>query len=191
MTVELNASPRVPRILTINGGSSSIKFAIYQEGEPLKRALYGQVDRIGLTGTNLTYNDPTKINRIPLIFRPDRKSAVSSFWIGLKGKMDFRSLEGMGHRVVHGMHHTAPELVSQPLLEELHRISPYDPDHLPSEIELIESFAERHPELTQIACFDTAFHNGMPRIAKMLPIPRRYEAKGYSAMAFTAYLTNI
>ena len=52
--------PANPRILTINGGSSSIKFALYQVGEPLKRGLYGKVDRIGLSGTNLTFHDPTK-----------------------------------------------------------------------------------------------------------------------------------
>ena len=52
--------PANPRILTINGGSSSIKFALYQVGEPLKRGLYGKVDRIGLSGTNLTFNDPAR-----------------------------------------------------------------------------------------------------------------------------------
>ncbi len=52
-----------PMILTINGGSSSIKFALYQVGEPLKRGLHGKVDRIGLSGTNLTFNDPTKKSR--------------------------------------------------------------------------------------------------------------------------------
>ena len=52
--------PANPRILTINGGSSSIKFALYQAGEPLKRGLYGTVDRIGLSGTNLTFHDPAK-----------------------------------------------------------------------------------------------------------------------------------
>ena len=52
--------PTNPRILTINGGSSSIKFALYQVGKPLERGLHGKVDRIGLSGTNLTFNDPTK-----------------------------------------------------------------------------------------------------------------------------------
>ncbi len=185
MTVKLNASPPVPRILTINGGSSSIKFAVYQEGEPLKRALYGQVDRIGLSGTNLTYNDPIQNQQNSLnLMGSDSRSAVTQLLDWLEKQNGFPSLQGIGHRVVHGMHHTAPEVVSQQLLDELHRISPYDPDHLPFEIELIESFRERHPELTQIACFDTAFHNCMPRIAKMLPIPRRYEAKGVQRYGF-------
>jgi acetate kinase len=82
------------------------------------------------------------------------------------------------------MQHTAPELVTGELLEELHRISPYDPDHLPREIELIEAFRQRHPRLPQVACFDTAFHRTMPRVAKLLPIPRRYDAKGVQRYGF-------
>ena len=82
------------------------------------------------------------------------------------------------------MKHTEPELVTQELLDELHRISPYDPDHLPREIELIETFRQRHPKLPQVACFDTAFHRTMPRVAKLLPIPRRFDAKGVQRYGF-------
>ena len=96
----------------------------------------------------------------------------------------FESVRAVGHRVVHGMQHTAPELVTQELLDDLHRISPCDPDHLPSEIELIETFRQRHPKLPQVACFDTAFHRTMPRVAKLLPIPRRYDAKGVQRYGF-------
>jgi acetate kinase len=82
------------------------------------------------------------------------------------------------------MQHTAPELVTPELLDELRRLSPIDPDHLPREIELIEAFRQRHPKLPQVACFDTAFHASMPRVAKLLPIPRRYEAKGIQRYGF-------
>ncbi len=82
------------------------------------------------------------------------------------------------------MQHTAPELVTPEMLEELHRISPFDPEHLPGEIELIEAFRQRHPKLPQVACFDTAFHRDMPRVAKLLAIPRRYEAKGVQRYGF-------
>jgi acetate kinase len=82
------------------------------------------------------------------------------------------------------MQHTAPELVTRELLDELRRISPYDPDHLPNEIELIEAFRQRHPKLPQVACFDTAFHRTMPRVAKLVPIPRRFEAKGVERYGF-------
>jgi acetate kinase len=177
--------PAIPRILTINGGSSSVKFALYGEGGPLKRTLYGQVDRIGLSGTNLTFNDPDGNRQNSLnLNASDHKSAVLFLIDWLEKQNAFPSVQGVGHRVVHGMHHTAPELISQELLEELHGISPYDPEHLPFEIELIEAFRERHPKLPQIACFDTAFHQNMPRVAKMLPIPRRYEAKGVQRYGF-------
>jgi acetate kinase len=177
--------PAEPRFLTINGGSSSIKFAVYGAGEPLKKTLHGTVDRIGMSGTNLTFDDPTtnQPGRSNLD-AADHKSAATFLMDWLEERKGFESVRAVGHRVVHGMHHTAPELVTQELLEELRRISPYDPDHLPREIELIETFRQRYPKLPQVACFDTAFHRTMPRVAKLLPIPRRYDAKGVQRYGF-------
>ena len=114
----------------------------------------------------------------------DHKSAANSLIDWLEKQDDFASVKGVGHRVVHGMKHTEPEIVTQKLLDELHRISPNDPDHLPREIELIETFRQRHPKLPQVACFDTAFHQTMPRVAKLLPIPRRFDAKGIQRYGF-------
>jgi acetate kinase len=82
------------------------------------------------------------------------------------------------------MKHTEPELVTPKLLDELHRISPIDPDHLPREFELIEAFRRHQPKLPQVVCFDTAFHRAMPRVAKLLPIPRRFDAKGIERYGF-------
>jgi acetate kinase len=115
-----------------------------------------------------------------------RRSQISGEFLidWLEKQPDFASVKGVGHRVVHGMKHTEPEIVTQELLDELHRISPYDPDHLPREIELIEAFRQRHPKLPQVACFDTAFHQTMPRVAKLLPIPRRFDAKGIQRYGF-------
>jgi acetate kinase len=135
-------------VLVINGGSSSIKFALYQVGEPLKRGLSGQVDRIGLSGTNLTFhNADGKPQAGHNLDAADHKSAVNFLIDWLEEQKHFATIRAVGHRVVHGMKHTAPELVTQDLLDELHRISPYDPDHLPREIELIEAFRQRHPKL--------------------------------------------
>jgi len=172
-------------ILTINGGSSSIKFALYQTGELLKRWLYGKVDRIGLPGTNLTSNDLTQNQQDShSIAASDHRSAANFLIDWLEEQDGFASVGAVGHRVVHGMKHTEPERVTQELLGELHRISPYDPDHLPREIDLIEAFRQRHPKLPQVACFDTAFHRTMPRVAKLLPIPRRFDAKGVQRYGF-------
>jgi len=154
-------------------------------GEPLRRGLHGKVDRIGLSGTNLTFTAPAGKPQSRLnLTASAHKSAANLLIDWLETQPGFESVRAVGHRVVHGMKHTAPELVTQELLDELHRIRPYDPEHLPREIELIEAFRQRHPQLPQLACFDTAFHLGMPRVAKLLPIPRRYEAKGVQRYGF-------
>jgi len=177
--------PSNSQILTINAGSSSIKFALYEAVKPLKRGLYGTVDRIGLSGTNLTFHEADgKPQASREFIAADHKSAVNSLLDWLETLPDFASVKAVGHRVVHGMKHTEPEIVTPELLAELHRISPYDPDHLPREIELIEAFRQRHPKLPQLACFDTAFHQTMPRVAKLLPIPRRFDAKGIQRYGF-------
>jgi acetate kinase len=177
--------PANPCILTINGGSSSVKFAEYQLGDPLNRSLHGTVDRIGMSGTNLTFQLPgTNQHDSRNLDVSDHKSAATFLSNWLEEQDGFASVQAVGHRVVHGMQHTEPELVTPELLDELHRISPYDPDHLPSEIELIEVFRQRRPKLPQVACFDTAFHRTMPRVAKLLPIPRCYDAKGVQRYGF-------
>jgi acetate kinase len=82
------------------------------------------------------------------------------------------------------MGHTEPERVTAELLDELHCITPYDPEHLPMEIALMESIRRRYPELPQVVCFDTAFHRTMPPVARLLPVPRRYAAKGVARYGF-------
>ena len=172
-------------LLTINGGSSSIRFALYDEGEPSRRLLDGKVDRIGLAGTNLTFKDSTGQSQDSrTIDLADHRSAVAFLLDWLKSQRVFASLKAVGHRVVHGMTHSESERITPKLLDELRGITPYDPDHLPLEIELIEAFLQRHPTLPQVACFDTAFHRTMPRVASLLPIPRRYEAAGVRRYGF-------
>lgn len=172
-------------LLSINGGSSSIKFALYQMGEALQCRLTGKVERIGLSGTRLSYKHVLNGQQgEQLLDKSDHTSAVNFLLDWLAQQPGFNQVVAVGHRVVHGMTHTHPETVSPILLDELHRISDYDPDHLPGEIELIETFSRRHPELVQVACFDTAFHVSMPRVAKLLPVPRRFDAKGIQRYGF-------
>ncbi len=173
-----------PCILSINGGSSSIKFALYQI-KPVRRLLSGKIDRIGLSKTTLTYS--SLIGESPKsrkLIASDHTAAANFLVHWLERQPGFAVVRGVGHRIVHGMKHTEPELVTRKLLNELRRLRPYDPEHLPNEIELIEAFSKRHPKLPQVACFDTAFHRTMPRVAKQLPIPRRYEAKGVQRYGF-------
>ncbi|MBW4050066.1 MAG: acetate/propionate family kinase [Proteobacteria bacterium] len=174
-----------PSVLTINGGSSSIRFALYQVGAALERQLYGKMDRVGLGATTLTFeepgaNPPTRGS----VVVPDQLSAARFLIDWLEKQVGFGAIGAVGHRVVHGMHRTEPASVTAELLDELRRITPFDPDHLPREIELIEVFRQRYPRLPQVACFDTAFHRGMPRVAKLLAIPRRYQARGVERYGF-------
>src|SRR5450830_107524 len=175
----------LPCILTINGGSSSIRFAVFEAGKAPRRRLDGKIDRIGLNGTNFIVNDPAGKPQVPRrLAAADHRTAVDFLLDWLEAQPVFASIKAAGQRVVHGMKHSEPERVTPKLLAELHRITPYDPDHLPREIGLIEAFLRRHPKLPQVACFDTAFHRTMPRVAKLLPIPRRYAAKGVERYGF-------
>ena len=174
-----------PGILTINGGSSSIRFAVYETGDTLRRQLDGKIDRIGLGGTNLIVSDQAGKPQISRrLAAADHRTAGGALLDWLEEQPVFASVKAVGHRVVHGMKHAEPERVTPKLLAELRRITLYDPDHLPREIRLIEAFRKRYPKLPQVACFDTAFHRSMPRVAKLLPIPQRYRAKGVERYGF-------
>ena len=174
-----------PCVLTINGGSSSIRFAVYEAGETPRRRLDGKIDRIGLSGTNLIVNDAAGKPQAPRrLAAADHSRAVGFLLDWLEEQPVFASIKAVGHRVVHGMKHSRPERVTPKLLAQLYRITPYDPDHLPREIGLIEAFLQRHPKMPQVACFDTAFHRTMPQVARLLPIPRRYAARGVERYGF-------
>jgi acetate kinase len=179
----------LPCVLTINGGSSTIRFAVYEAGAtlqlPLRLRLAGKIDRIGLDGTKLVVNDVAGKSQTTHPFDlTKRRTAADALLDWLEPQPVFASINAVGHRVVHGMQHIEAELITPQLLEQLHRITPYAPEHLPCEIALIEAFQGRHPQLPQVACFDTAFHRTMPRVAKLLPIPRRYAAKGVERYGF-------
>ena len=166
-------------VLTLNGGSSSVKFAVYQLAPSPRAVLEGKLDRVGSQKATLTV-DASGAKAISL----GRADAPQFLLDWLEQQPAFAAVAAVGHRVVHGMRHTQPERVTPRLMAELHRIADYDPDHLPAEIALIQAVAKRHPRLKQVACFDTAFHRTMPHVAKLLPIPRKYSAKGVERYGF-------
>jgi acetate kinase len=175
----------MPSVLTINGGSSSIRFAIFEAGQPPRRLLQGKMDRIGSAEPSLTVDHggdsaPTHIKAAI----KDSAAAIDYLLDWLESQPLFKTLDGVGHRVVHGMLHTSPERVTTALLNELKSIVPFDPEHMPREIELIEALQRRCSQLPQVVCFDTAFHRSMPRVATQLAIPRRYAAKGIQRYGF-------
>ncbi|MGB7590204.1 MAG: acetate/propionate family kinase [Terriglobia bacterium] len=178
--------PANPRILTINGGSSSIKFALFEAGDSLRRILEGSIDRIGLPETTFRVKGSNQADNFSQsLTAPDHTAAVGALMEWIEERVGRDALTAVGHRVVHGgPKYSKPQRITAEMVEELHRLSPFDPDHLPQEILLTEAFHRRFPDLTQIACFDTAFHRDMPRVASRLPIPRRYDAKGVRRYGF-------
>jgi acetate kinase len=172
-------------ILIINSGSSSIKFALYAQHSVLGKTLYGQISQIGLPTLTFNFHDLTTSEKQTLQIKTDDYSSAISYLIKwLETKIDFLQIKAIGHRVVHGMQHTTPSLITDELLKDLKEIIPYDPDHLPNEIKLIVGFKKKYPEVPQYACFDTAFHKDMPRVAKVLPIPRRFDSMGIHRYGF-------
>ena len=179
-------SQPVRALLTINSGSSSLKFALFRAAQSPERVLTGRFERIGLAGARLTVNDPL-MNKSEerTIKAPDHLACVPLLVAGLEKKIPADDLIAIGHRVVHGgPRYRQSQRVDAAMLTELRRISPFDPEHLPAEIALIEELARCYPTVPQVACFDTAFHCGLPRVAKLLPIPRRYEAQGVHRYGF-------
>jgi len=186
MTKESSMRPANARILTINGGSSSIKFALFEAGDSLRRILEGGIERIGLPEATLRVKG---VNQADNFSRPvtatDHTVAVGALMDWIEQRIGRDALTAVGHRVVHGgpKYHD-PALITKEMVEELRRLKPFDPEHLPEEIQLTEAFHHRFSDLPQVACFDTAFHHDLPRLAQLLPIPRRYEAQGVRRYGF-------
>jgi acetate kinase len=174
------------QILTVNGGSSSIKFALFERAKRLTRVLAGRIEGIGqphgqfaVKGAKATDN----FSRSIVARAHDDAVDILMDWIG--ERIQHGDLAAVGHRIVHGgPKYWKPQQISPKIIAELKQLSPFDPEHLPEEILLTEAFHKRFPKLAQIACFDTAFHHDMPQVARLLPIPRRYESRGVRRYGF-------
>ncbi len=173
-------------ILTLNAGSSSVKFALFESGDPLTRLLSGKVDRIGSPEAEVEITDHvTGQTERRAVTAPDHVSGVKPLMRLLEQRVSFGGIAAIGHRIVHGgARYREPQPITSDLLAYLEQISPYDPEHLPTEIAMIRAISKDYPTLTQIACFDTAFHREMPRVATLLPIPRRYFVQGVQRYGF-------
>jgi acetate kinase len=186
MAREIFVKPAAPRILTINGGSSSIKFALFEAGESLRRVLLGEIQRIGQPEAILRVKGGGREEEVSRsIAAPGHAEAVGALLEWIEQNQGREPLSAIGHRIVHGgPKYGKPQRITAEMVEELQRLGPFDPEHLPAEILLIAAFHRRFPDLPQVACLDTAFHHDLPRVARMLPIPRRYEAQGVRRYGF-------
>jgi acetate kinase len=120
----------------------------------------------------------------------DRRVELQGPEEALKILLDFLrernlDLRVVGHRVVHGgTAYDQPRLVTPELLDTLRSLIPIAPEHLPQEIAAIEAVARLHPGLPQVACFDTAFHRKMPRVAQLYGLPRELADQGILRYGF-------
>jgi acetate kinase len=173
-------------ILTINGGSSSIKFALFEAGDPLRRILAGSIERIGLREATFVVKGLNKADNFTrAVTAANHTAAVGVLMDWIEERIRRGELTAVGHRVVHGgPKYSEPQRITSEMIDELHQLQAFDPEHLPEEILLTEAFHRRFPDLVQVACFDTAFHHDLPRVAQLLPIPRRFEAQGVRRYGF-------
>src|ERR1700749_3317442 len=128
----------MPHILTINGGSSSIRFALFDINESSRRLLDGKVERIGTPEAKLSLkplgSPPSEVK----IDADKPESAIDALLGRLQEEWPDDPVQAIGHRVVLGLQHMDPERVTPNLLRELKALEAYDPEHLPREIQLIE-----------------------------------------------------
>ena len=141
--------PANPRILTINGGSSSIKFALFEAGGSLRRILEGAIERIGLPESILRVKGLNQADNFSRsVAAPDHTVAVGALMDWIEERIGRGGLTAVGHRVVHGgPKYSDPQLITTEMVEELRQLKPFDPEHLPEEIQLTEAFHRRFPDL--------------------------------------------
>lgn len=175
-----------PAVLIVNAGSSSVKWALFQVAASPVRSAGGRIERIGLPDGMVTFADgATGHDQRRVAQIQDHAAAVQVLIEQLEQTGRGLSIQAIGHRVVHGgSRYTNPEVLSAAVIQELRRLSPYDPEHLPAELTLIEALGVRYPTVPQIACFDTGFHQHLPPVARLVAIPRRYEKEGIRRYGF-------
>jgi len=154
----------------------------------MNRILTGAIDRIGLTGAcfHVEASLPEE-SFSKLVAVPDHSAAATLLinWSEEREKKQGGNLTAIGHRLVHGgPNFSASQKITSEIIEELRKLETFDPEHLTEEILLTEIFKNHFPNIPQIACFDTAFHHDLPRVALQLPIPRCYETQGVRRYGF-------
>jgi acetate kinase len=174
-----------PAILCLNGGSSSLKFAVYRISEAAEELVFsGAVEAIGESTGKISLRAGEKTLCEKSAAFPDHAEAIKAMFAALQ-EQGAKDLGAAGHRIVHGGPLlTAPERIDQKLKSALKELVPFAPLHLPSQIAMIEAVSDHFPDLPQVACFDTAFHSGMPEVAKRLALPRELWEQGIKRYGF-------
>lgn len=174
-------------ILVINSGSSSIKFAMFDltSGEP-SRIWQGALERIGFdVGRFVVQNLQGIVLNDRALKISDHAAALALLLDWVEDFLPSDNIIGVGHRVVHG----GPEcgcslIVTSELEAKLTQIIPLAPLHLPHNLAGIAAVHFRRPDLPQVACFDTAFHHNLPRVAQLTGLARRFQKDGIRRYGF-------
>jgi acetate kinase len=179
------------KILCLDAGSSSLKFAVFESDDKSQRLLLrGAAEGLGQPSTQFWAQDSTgkSVDDAMSSNRLDPETALDRVF-GAMAKAEIGVAEAIGHRIVFGgPDHVAPALVTPALLADLDRFVQFDPMHLRSQLDLVTRVSKRDPNAIQVACFDTAFHQRMPSIAKRIPLPRSVgpliQRYGYHGLSF-------
>ncbi|MDB5144985.1 MAG: acetate kinase [Mucilaginibacter sp.] len=165
-------------ILSINCGSSSLKFSLYRAGS-LQQELSGSVNGIGDKGSKFYISKEKQSIVEEAADLENLATAVKAVIRWFKESKYNHHLLAIGHRIVQGgPDNREPVLITDELLETLHQFIYLAPNHLPDEIKTIKTFQSAFPKLMQVACFDTGFHKNLPDEAKYYPLPAKYQQQG-------------
>jgi acetate kinase len=173
-------------VLTINAGSSSIKFALFELAAEPVRQISGTLERLGQPDSAISWrrSGESSSQKEPLAAKSSA-AAIAPFVKWLDAHVGLDSVSAIGHRIVHGgPNYADPIKVAPAAIEELRRLSPLDPKHLPAEIDLVEAFSRHMPNVPQVLCFDTAFHHDLPTCSRLLPVPRKFAEQGVRRYGF-------
>jgi acetate kinase len=166
-------APGEPSILVLNVGSSTLKFGLFPLEEGNDPFLHGVLEYAGREGgqLRLVYSGEGKQESVQVA--ATRESAATELLDYLERSSLFKSVRAVGHRLVHGGSKLrAPIVVDAAVRAMLEEVVPLAPDHLPTELGAIDEVARFAPNVSQVACFDTAFHSAMPRVARLFGLPR-------------------
>lgn len=178
-------------LLVINAGSSSIKFTVYQNtagATPLQEEAVGQIQGIG-SQPYFEVKTRTQAQREQQAYSvaeiPQHTQAITLTLKWLQRYLTTGELLAVGHRVVHGgIYYSSPVPIDASVLQTLESLIPLAPLHQPHNLAAIRALLANRPTLTQVACFDTAFHHTQPAVAQQFALPRPYTEAGIRRYGF-------
>ena len=173
--------------LVLNAGSSSLKFCLFERPshESWRLGARGQIEGIGTSPHLSVKNSEGERLADEDVSVKDGHQAVEALAGWLRSNYGGSRVLGIGHRVVHGgARFTGPTVVNAEVLGHLRELVPLAPLHQPYNLAAIEAAAERLPNVSQVACFDTSFHRGQPAVAELIPLPRDLRQQGLQRYGF-------